>query len=36
MALRRLVLVRHGESEGNSQQRLIGSGDPSLDRKSVV
>lgn len=30
MALRRLVLVRHGESEGNSRQRLIGSGDPSL------
>jgi broad specificity phosphatase PhoE len=27
---RRLVLVRHGETEGNSGQRLIGSGDPSL------
>ncbi|MCL4686674.1 phosphoglycerate mutase family protein [Myxococcota bacterium] len=32
MSLRRLVLVRHGESEGNSQQRLIGSGDPSLSK----
>jgi broad specificity phosphatase PhoE len=30
MALRRLVLVRHGESEGNSRIRLIGSGDPPL------
>ncbi len=30
MALRRLVLVRHGESEGNSRERLIGSGDPPL------
>jgi broad specificity phosphatase PhoE len=29
-SLRRLVLVRHGETDGNSQQRLIGSGDPSL------
>lgn len=29
-ALRRLVLVRHGETEGNSKERLIGSGDPSL------
>lgn len=29
-ALRRLVLVRHGETEGNSRERLIGSGDPSL------
>jgi broad specificity phosphatase PhoE len=29
-ALRRLVLVRHGESEGNSRERLIGSGDPNL------
>lgn len=29
-ALRRLVLVRHGESEGNSRIRLIGSGDPPL------
>lgn len=28
--LRRLVLVRHGETDGNSSQRLIGSGDPSL------
>lgn len=28
--LRRLVLVRHGETDGNSGQRLIGSGDPSL------
>lgn len=28
--LRRLVLVRHGESDGNSAQRLIGSGDPGL------
>lgn len=30
MTLRRLVLVRHGESEGNSRIRLIGSGDPPL------
>lgn len=30
MALRRIVLVRHGESEGNSRIRLIGSGDPPL------
>ena len=30
MALRRLVLVRHGESEGNSRIRFIGSGDPPL------
>ncbi len=30
MALRRLILVRHGESEGNSRERLIGSGDPPL------
>lgn len=29
-ALRRLVLVRHGETEGNSKERWIGSGDPSL------
>ena len=29
-ALRRIVLVRHGESEGNSRIRLIGSGDPPL------
>jgi broad specificity phosphatase PhoE len=29
-ALRRLVLVRHGETAGNSAERLIGSGDPSL------
>jgi len=29
-SLRRLVLVRHGETDGNSSQRLIGSGDPSL------
>src|SRR4030095_7079763 len=29
-ALRRLVLVRHGATEGNSKARLIGSGDPSL------
>jgi broad specificity phosphatase PhoE len=29
-ALRRLVLVRHGETEGNSRERLIGSGDPNL------
>ena len=29
-ALRRLVLVRHGQSVGNSAQRLIGSGDPAL------
>lgn len=29
-ALRRLVLVRHGETEGNSGERLIGSGDPNL------
>lgn len=28
--LRRLVLVRHGETDGNSSQRLIGSGDPNL------
>jgi broad specificity phosphatase PhoE len=28
--MRRLVLVRHGESEGRSSQRLIGSGDPAL------
>jgi broad specificity phosphatase PhoE len=30
MSMRLLVLVRHGESEGNSGQRLIGSGDPAL------
>jgi broad specificity phosphatase PhoE len=29
-ALRRLVLVRHGETDGNSRERLIGSGDPNL------
>ena len=29
-ALRRIVLVRHGETEGNSRDRMIGSGDPSL------
>jgi broad specificity phosphatase PhoE len=29
-ALRRLVLVRHGETVGNSKERLIGSGDPDL------
>jgi broad specificity phosphatase PhoE len=28
--MRRLVLVRHGESEGNSSDRLIGSGDPAV------
>jgi broad specificity phosphatase PhoE len=28
--LRRLVLVRHGETSGNSSERLIGSGDPEL------
>ncbi|MCU0669383.1 MAG: histidine phosphatase family protein [Myxococcota bacterium] len=28
--LRRIVLVRHGETDGNSSQRLIGSGDPNL------
>jgi broad specificity phosphatase PhoE len=28
--LRRLVLVRHGETDGNSSERLIGSGDPVL------
>jgi len=33
MALRRLVLVRHGESEGNSRERLIGSGDPPLSNE---
>jgi broad specificity phosphatase PhoE len=30
MTVRRLVLVRHGETDGNSSQRLIGSGDPGL------
>ena len=29
-SLRRLVLVRHGETVANSGERLIGSGDPSL------
>jgi len=29
-SLRRLVLVRHGETDGNSAERLIGSGNPSL------
>jgi len=29
-ALRRLVLVRHGETDDNSKERLIGSGDPKL------
>jgi broad specificity phosphatase PhoE len=29
-SLRRLVLVRHGETDGGSGARLIGSGDPSL------
>jgi broad specificity phosphatase PhoE len=29
-SLRRLVLVRHGETEGGSGERLIGSGDPAL------
>ena len=29
-AMRRLVLVRHGETAGNSKERLIGSGDPAL------
>ena len=29
-SLRRLVLVRHGETVGNSGARLVGSGDPSL------
>ena len=28
--LRRLVLVRHGESNGRSSERMIGSGDPEL------
>jgi broad specificity phosphatase PhoE len=28
--MRRLVLVRHGESEANSKERLVGSGDPAL------
>ena len=28
--LRRLVLVRHGESEGSAGERLVGSGDPAL------
>ncbi len=29
-ALRRLVLIRHGETDGNSSERLIGSGDVDL------
>ncbi len=29
-SLRRLVLVRHGETDGNSSERLIGSGDVDL------
>jgi broad specificity phosphatase PhoE len=29
-SLRRLVLVRHGETDAHSGERLIGSGDPSL------
>ena len=28
--MRRLVLVRHGESDANSKERLVGSGDPAL------
>jgi broad specificity phosphatase PhoE len=28
--MRRLILVRHGETDGNSKERLIGSGDPPL------
>lgn len=28
--LRRIVLVRHGETDGDSSQHLIGSGDPNL------
>lgn len=33
--LRRLVLVRHGESTGNSRERLIGSGDPELSEEGA-
>jgi len=33
--LRRIVLVRHGESVGNSAQRLIGSGDPALAPEGI-
>ena len=32
-SLRRLVLVRHGETVANSGERLIGSGDPSLSEQ---
>jgi len=30
IGMRRLVLVRHGESEANSKERLVGSADPAL------
>jgi broad specificity phosphatase PhoE len=33
--MRRLVLVRHGQSVGNSAQRLIGSGDPALAPEGI-
>jgi broad specificity phosphatase PhoE len=33
MSMRRIVLVRHGESDGRSSQRLIGSGDPALSEE---
>jgi len=33
--LRRLVLVRHGETTGNSRERLIGSGDPDLSEEGA-
>ena len=33
--LRRIILVRHGESVGNSAQRLIGSGDPALAPEGI-
>jgi broad specificity phosphatase PhoE len=34
--LRRLILVRHGESTGNSKERLVGSGDPDLSREGAA
>ncbi len=34
--LRRLILVRHGESTGNSRERLVGSGDPDLSREGAA
>lgn len=36
MSLRRLILIRHGESTGNSSERLIGSGDPGLSEEGVT